>query len=192
MRSDKLVFVGQGPNQTAWMHGYDIGVKYLREYPEISGQVTPEGETEICNRYAENYCRRVAITGRIGLFLANLLDVDRLAFFQIGHRRNLNARFNGKKGKGDVFDRAEAKAKAAAVNAEPFLWHVLLGAEVQNAFGYRGETLEVRFDKNTGKNYLLFPHPSGINVWWNEPFNVHRAKKRLKEFVELAKQHNPE
>jgi hypothetical protein len=167
-----MCVVGQGPNRIAWEHGIRAGWQI--------GCV----DVDQAKKFSEKYCARVAITGRIGEKLAALAGAERLQFYRDVARRNLNARWNGKEGKGDKFDREEAKAAVARINAEPFKFYVLLGAEVQRAFGFAGEPLSVRFDKETEKNYLLFPHPSGINAWWNEPFNVHRAKARLREFLE--------
>lgn len=73
------------------------------------------------------------------------------------------------------------------LNFGPFDRIVLLGAEVAGCFGFKGEPLELRVDMDLRKTYLLFPHPSGINLWWNEEFNVFRAKRRLREFLEAEK-----
>ena|GEM_PF-4543914 len=176
-----VAVVGQGPNQTAWKHGLALGVHYRSKYPgPYTDRVDVEG-------IAERYCARVAITGRVGETLAELAWMHRLEFYRSVGRFNLNARWNGKCGKADVFNREEAALKAARLVAESFTYYVLLGHEVARAFGVRGDILETKFDPVHSKNYLLFPHPSGINLFWNEPFNVHRAGKRLREFLEDAR-----
>jgi hypothetical protein len=164
-----LVFVGQGPNREAWEHGLETGAR-LRPADRES--------------FAEDYCRRVAITGSVGLRLAQILDLPIERFRSSFARRNLNARWNGKKGKGDEFDRAEAKAAAELVDAEGFNRFVLLGEEVSRAFGFKFSALEIRTRPHDPRRYLCFPHPSGINQWWNDSFNRFRAAKRLREFID--------
>lgn len=176
----KIVFVGQGPNQTAWAHG-------LAKAEVILGHTGGHAL-----RWTENYCARMAITGAIGRRLAELAGYDvanreELRFYAETDRRNLNARWNGKEGKGDKFDQVEGERNAVAILAEGHGKIVLLGLEVQRAFGQKGEPLAetVWFHPatNAATNFLLFPHPSGISTWWNEPFNVYRARKRLREFL---------
>ncbi len=174
--SSNLVFVGQGPNKTAWHRGLEAG-KSLRPADPDS--------------FARDYCARVAITGAVGGKLAAMLEIEPRAMMKF-RRINLNARWNGKSGKGDLFDRAEAETTARLLieTAPGPTLFVLLGAEVGRAFGVRGDWLGVtakwRDVPRAQMQFLLFPHPSGINLWWNDSFNVYRAKKRLREFVALA------
>lgn len=175
----KIVFVGQGPNQTAWNHG----IKTAR-------RLNPAREDANCHVWAVRYCARVAITGAIGKKIAALAGFDvanreELRFYARYARRNLNTCWYGKAGKGDYFDREEALATAKLLAADPAWTHyVLLGKEVARAFGVSADFLEVRFDKTVGKNFLVFPHPSGLSTWWNDEFNAFRAKKRLRQFLE--------
>jgi hypothetical protein len=125
----------------------------------------------------------------MGELLARLAGMERLEFYAAVWRFNLNARWNGKAGKGDKFDREEGKRKAAELLAMPFPDYVLLGGEVSRAFGHpHFEPLNMigwYDDQNRYRRILQFPHPSGINPFWNEPFNVHRAGRRLREFLGL-------
>lgn len=193
----RLVFIGQGPNQTAWARGLEAGRKFAagREAWKM-GDRTPEA-------FAEDYCARVAATGAIGTKLGALLDLPLHRFWKTFARRNLNRRWNGKDGKGDKFDKEEGRRTAGQfLVREEFTHHVLLGAAVAECFGFRNpEWLAVKegyypipdpsgSPREAYKHFLLFPHPSGINAWWNEDFNRFRAKKRLAEFVEHAKAHN--
>jgi hypothetical protein len=34
-----------------------------------------------------------------------------------------------------------------------------------------------------GRRFLIFPHPSGINRWWNERRNERRARQLLQRFL---------
>lgn len=58
---------------------------------------------------------------------------------------------------------------------------VLCGREVHEHFGLSGEFLDII--EADGVQYLLFPHPSGLNRWWNSEENCKKAKKKLKEFI---------
>jgi hypothetical protein len=95
---------------------------------------------------------------------------------------NLISRYGGKQGKGDYFDVAAAKLAAAEVlvwlEAQPERVVLLMGRGVGRAFGlHRREYLQpFKYGKHT---FVLFPHPSGVNRWWNEPWNVHAAQKLM-------------
>lgn len=175
----KIVFVGQGPNQACWKRALATGMRLqsLKRDP---------------HQFAEHACARLAITGAIGLKLAALAGYDtaqreELRFYSKHERRNLNARWNGKLGKGDVFNRAEAEVAAKKLVEDPALSDarfVLLGREVARAFGMdSNQPLTIIEPWNTKQAFLLFPHPSGISTWWNNPDNAERARVALRSFL---------
>lgn len=175
----KVVFVGQGPNEKAWNHGLAMAAGF-------NGETDPERVL----RMAERYCAKVAVTGAIGKRLGDLGGWKLDLWFNGYARRNLNARFNGKSGKGDVFSREEGVRTATRMLAnDDFTHYVLLGKEVASCFGVRAEFLEERKSRNDAKGFwryfLVFPHPSGISTWWNDDFNRFRARKRLREFLNI-------
>ena len=96
-----------------------------------------------------------------------------------------------KSGKGDAFPMKRAKKKAIkiwmAMN-QPYGVRdhravVMLGRQVARAFD--PEYAKLEYLDNLGR-FILFPHPSGINRWWNEPRNVRKAKRFLREiFVDF-------
>lgn len=177
----KTVFVGQGPNRSAWTNGIARGRFFTAARLSL-----PESDPRIelpAIGWAERYCERLAITGRVGERLADLLGMHRLDFYCRFGRRNLTARWHGKNGKGDAFDRAEGEAAAAKINAEGFDNHVLLGGEVARCFGWKYEPLVVREKPDCPRRYLIFPHPSGINTFWNDPEDVARARAALVGFI---------
>ena len=180
----KIAIVGQGPNRTAWEHGLEVGRRGIVS----ASRPGPEA-------YAELYCARVAITGSVGEKLAKIAGLHRLDFYRRFGRYHLNPRWNGKNGTGDAFDRVVAEKRVAEILALGSTSFVLLGAEVARAFGFKKfeplNVVESYDEKRVRRSYLLFPHPSGINLWWNEPFNRHRAEKRLREFLELPQDENP-
>ena len=97
-------------------------------------------------------------------------------------RRHLNPH-SRKRGKGDAFDHAKGYVNAADVLLD---WRVerivLLGKNVARCFGFRDLPFlaEIRI---YGRRFLIFPHPSGVNRWWNERQNEQRARELLQRFL---------
>lgn len=166
----EIAFVGQGPNQPSWLTslakgraaGYDI---------------------DKCIKFSEQVGRRLAITGTCGIFLAEMLGVERLEFLATYSRFNLNARFNGKKGKGDIFDEEEGDKTAVFLLTGPFERYICLGKAVSKCFGLAENGAPLTLWEIQGKRFLYLPHPSKINKWWNDPANRALAKAHLKAFV---------
>lgn len=169
-----VAFVGQGPNRAAWEHGVKAGMHLAPADPHA---------------FAERYCRRISLTGAVGTKLGALLGLERSDFLRkFPLRFNLNARFGGKKGKGDAFDRAEGKASAERLLADASIQaFVLVGAEVARAFGVklRADPLqwEVRGEGLGRRYFLVIPHPSGVNLWWNDLRNRERATAAVRIFL---------
>ena len=98
-------------------------------------------------------------------------------------RRHLNTNYSGKGGRGDGFDHAKGNVNAADVLLD---WRVerivLLGKNVARCFGFRDLPFlaEIRI---YGRRFLIFPHPSGVNRWWNERRNEQRARQLLQRFL---------
>lgn len=165
----KVAFVGQGPNRACWEDGLRRAGRH--------GHFGMSAEA-----FAERYCARLAITGRVGRQLSLYAGMNPLAFYSRHHRFNLNARWSGKTGKGDVFDMEEAKATALRLLIEcPAERWVLLGHGVAWAFGIAGAFLDQA--ESAGRRFLVFPHPSGINAWWNDGHNRWRAGLALEKFI---------
>jgi hypothetical protein len=198
MNPHKFVFVGQGPNQTAWLRGKAGGARSLalgiRKALREGGEApTPDEVEASIDRWAMRYCAIIALTGAVGTRIGRLLDLEVGAFMWKYERRNLNARWNGKAGKGDRFDRDEAGIRSDEILAEGFDRVVCVGAAVGAAFGLgkieplgeRGVYIPVAGGGERYVSFFLLPHPSGIVQWWNDDFNRFRARKRLREFLEL-------
>jgi len=94
-------------------------------------------------------------------------------------RKHLNTHYSGKRRKGNAFDRAKGHVNAADILLD---WRVerivLLGKNVARCFGFRDLPFlaEIRI---YGRRFLIFPHPSGTNRWWNE----RRARQLLQRFL---------
>ncbi len=98
-------------------------------------------------------------------------------------RRHLNPQYSGKRGKGDEFDHTKGKINAADVLMD---WRVerivLLGKNVARCFGFRDLPFlaEIRI---YGRRFMIFPHPSRVNRWWNERQSERRARELLQRFL---------
>ena len=98
-------------------------------------------------------------------------------------RKHLNTHYSGKRSKGDAFDRAKGNVNAADVLLD---WRVerivLLGKNVARCFGFRDVPFLAEIHIY-GRRFLIFPHPSGTNRWWNERQNERRARQLLQRFL---------
>lgn len=181
---NKTAIVGQGPNQTCWEQSLVWGLRQANLHAgEFAGSpAVQEADSKV---WAEQRTERMAITGRVGERLAHLLAQHRLKFYAQHDRFNLNRRWNGKQGAGDVFLRPEGLSRAMLIDDAGYRAVVMLGAEVTACFGWKWEPLATFASLRTPTRRLAFPHPSGLNRWWNEPGNPDRAAHALKTFLNL-------
>ena len=98
-------------------------------------------------------------------------------------RKHLNTHYCAKRGKGETFDHAKGSANAADILLD---WRVerivLLGKNVARCFGF-GDVPFLAEVRIYGRRFLIFPHPSGVNRWWNERRNERRAREFLQRFL---------
>jgi uracil-DNA glycosylase len=133
--------------------------------------------------------------GRAGRLLADLAGL--VGYAELAERfeiRNLLPYWPGPaSGKGDRFSSAEARARAEGelryLAAGDRL--LLLGKGVQKAFGVSGDpctSTEIRL-RGRGQaapaslTAYLLPHPSGVNLWWNDPENREAASRFFREIL---------
>lgn len=127
------------------------------------------------------------MTGRCGDRLADLFGVSKFRYVRRFDRINLSDQFPGKAGKGDeIGGRVRAMDITIQLALFPRPFAILLGNHVARAFGkedriFRGFSLH-------GTPAWVLPHPSGINLWWNDPRNVARARRFCRR---LATTHLP-
>lgn len=127
------------------------------------------------------------LEGRPSAFLAKLLGWSMPDFLSTFDRVNLVNRFEGKVGKGDLFDKAKGRAAATKMLAAGDLNDrrvVFLGKEVAACFGVNAAFLEWCSHTETNPPFIFMvvvPHPSGINLWWNEGANRRMAIATLRE-----------
>jgi hypothetical protein len=80
-------------------------------------------------------------------------------------------------------EHAKGSVKAADILLD---WRVerivLLGKNVARCFGFRDLPFLAEISIY-GRRFLIFPHPSGTNRWWNERQNERRARQLLQRFL---------
>lgn len=93
---------------------------------------------------------------------------------------NLLNKFYGKNGKGDKFPMDDAKKSAEALRVawDNYDRVVLLGQNVAKAFGVGEKLLSWESDRG-GSVVAVVPHPSPINLWYNDEKNYSEASKFL-------------
>lgn len=88
--------------------------------------------------------------------------------------------------KGDAFNSREARVRAGLLRPRLVAWkHVLfLGARTAAAFGFRDpDAIRLTWrttDLLPGVACAMLPHPSGVNLWWNDSSNRRRATRFMR------------
>lgn len=104
---------------------------------------------------------------------------------------NLFSKWPGKGKKGDIFDVRQARENAVDVllglkKREPS-YILMMGRKVQAAFDLKGlEYLHrYRINRDGFRDHVViaFPHPSGINTWWNDADHVLQAEKLMRKVL---------
>lgn len=117
------------------------------------------------------------LSGRSGRRLASLCCLTLDEFLAAYDRVNLVPVFPGKLAKGDAFPLPAARRFAVAImrGRRSPLRLVLLGGNVARAFGVPDAP---RFAWGPLGRHLaaVFPHPSGVCQFWNDPRNVGQAR----------------
>lgn len=129
------------------------------------------------------------LSGRSGAFLAELMGIPFKHYLDRFQRVNLLDEWPGKTGKGDAFDLAAAVVRANEIKIgfktrrPPYV--LMLGRNVARAFGINALGLDFfeGWISRAGTAFYLLPHPSGINLFWNEPSNMRMAKMFLRRIV---------
>jgi hypothetical protein len=119
------------------------------------------------------------LEGVIGHKIALLMGIDFDTYLEI-ERINLNYGFPGKSGKGDKFNMSEGRSRAKLLMMMKFHRFILLGRHAARCFDLTYMPLAVY---RREKKFLILPHPSGINLWWNSGKNCARAAEALQEFI---------
>ncbi len=116
--------------------------------------------------------------------LCRLCGCNLLAYLSSFQRVNLLREWPGKDSKGDAFDLKLAKKTAEAYFQR---FHnrkiILLGGNVSRAFGLPGDFPLLAFRDVRGSRIAVVPHPSGVNLWWNDPANAKAAGKFMRSVL---------
>lgn len=116
------------------------------------------------------------LSGRSGQRLAELCGITMPDFLERFERINLLVGWQGKNGKGDRFEPGAAPERVAQALLYLRARNVIiLGAINSTSLGVIWPKLSFR-PFNAG-NFAWCPHPSGINVWWNDRVNVAMARR---------------
>jgi uracil-DNA glycosylase len=120
--------------------------------------------------------------GRCGRRLADLAGLSFEAYLGAVERRNLLPRNPGRAGaKGDAFPMREARARAwAFARSHAGRRAILLGRRVAAAFGRPDALYLIWSSLAPFSEAMIFPHPSGVNRWWNARENVLSAREVLR------------
>lgn len=85
------------------------------------------------------------------------------------------------RGKGDMFPLTEARRSLhhviAKLDGGRYYRLVLLGRKVAHVFGHGEDKLFAWSWDERGFRVAVCPHPSGVNLWWNDSRNVARARR---------------
>lgn len=177
-----VCFVGQGPNQTSWNQSLSRGISHYNATQNVN--IKQMSQLDYATSFAVEIGKRLALTGSVGQKISLLLDVTPLEFYAAFRRENLNEKWNGKEGKGDKFNHDEGEQKAwDLMHDKSICKFVLLGQNVAKCFRGEWKLLAVRRHViNESRKFLMLPHPSGINTWYNSRDNMASASKALREF----------
>lgn len=89
---------------------------------------------------------------------------------------------------GGLGDAVPAKVElvraAAELDLTGYSAVVLCGAAVAGAMGFDPEPLRVH--ERDGRRFLVLPHPSPVNRWWNESSNRTAARRALSDIAPLG------
>jgi len=110
---------------------------------------------------------------RVVKFLADLVGITPVEFCERCDFVNLLSCYHGKAGKGDCFPPDVARAAASIFDPSPWSTIVMLGKNVPAAFGLRRDYFIWQMLSET--RVAVFPHPSGVNRWWNDASNKRSA-----------------
>lgn len=123
--------------------------------------------------------------GMSGRRIAALAGIERERLEERAELANLVDAFPGKakgKGKGDAF--SVAAGRTAALALRPKLAGrlvIVVGRHVATALGGAvRDAEELAIGLDDGFAFARLPHPSGVNLWWNDRGNAARAGKLLR------------
>jgi hypothetical protein len=171
-RAPDTAIFGQGPNKIGWRCA-------LKRWRGNVALASLQAADEAC-------------TGEVGERLASLCGEVPPQFYVKHLRFNLNACWNGKSNNhADAYDPTEAIETANRILTEHSQIRkvVCLGRLVGQTIGFSADAPFLSIDRQQvngaafARKYLLLPHPSGRNRWWNYDSNRRLASLVLRGFL---------
>lgn len=127
--------------------------------------------------------------GRSGARLQELMGLSLAGYVRLFARANLLDAWPGMAGaKGDAFPQRLARIAALDMLDAGLLRDRLVlfvGAGTARAFRFPAPPLD--WAEHAGTLCACVPHPSGVNLWWNDPANEARARAFLVDLAARAK-----
>jgi len=128
------------------------------------------------------------LSGNSGRRLADLCGIEFAVFLETFERKNLVDSYPGAAAKGDlVVDRVSARELAGRFR--PMVTGrrvVILGLSTAAAFELTHRAF--LFAPHWNGQFAFSPHPSGVNLWWNDAENEKRARAFFSELAREARQ----
>lgn len=127
------------------------------------------------------------LEGRVGKRLAACCNMPLEAYLEHFDRTNLLSVRQDTKEKGFEFDLRAAKVAAEALVSgfKKGQIVVLLGGRVAEAFGIHDHYFT--WCQINEADVTIFPHPSSVSRWWNDPANVRQAEVFMQSIVERTR-----
>lgn len=127
----------------------------------------------------------VPFGGKSGKRLATFCKMDHESWIAATNRINVLEDWPGKAKKGDVFKVKAGSAADKILNATKVDETIVLcGRAVATACGVDGQFL--KWMNWNGRRAVIIPHPSGINLWYNDRCNRDALEKLLLEVMACA------
>lgn len=129
-----------------------------------------------------------ALSGRGGARLASIAEISLDEFLARVDTRNLLEEFPGRATRGDLFPLTVARERAEIVKAQEAEREVLIfvGMGVADAFDFDEPPCTWRRIAFPRRRLGMIPHPSGLNLWYNDETNVRQARIFLREILGLG------
>ena len=118
--------------------------------------------------------------GAVGRKLADMCGLSYPEYLNAFRRINLLDDWPGKQGKGDAFFLEKARRATKTISIDCTMT-VFLGTNAAWAFGL--SLTWMRWVEFRGGLVAALPHPSGINLWYNDPENRERASRFMRSLI---------
>lgn len=123
------------------------------------------------------------LSGRSGRRLASLCGLTMEQYLATFERMNLVDEHPGSAGKGDEFFTTREVRELAERLRDRLTGRRVVVLGFVNAAGFGLTQPAFVFAPHWEGEFAFSPHPSGVNLWWNDSMNVLRARRFFRELV---------